>query len=139
MAYTWDKNLETGHETIDSQHKQLVATVNKLVEINRADDARNEAEIGEVLEFLIAYAVKHFGDEETLQEKYNYPDFNVHKTYHEDFKRQVGELSRRMAEEGATRTFIDELTRFVGDWLLTHIKGDDFRMAAYVQSKEAGR
>jgi len=30
MAYDWDSSLETGHQKIDNQHKQLVSTLNSL-------------------------------------------------------------------------------------------------------------
>ena len=32
MSIVFDKNLETGNETIDTQHRELIARVNKLTE-----------------------------------------------------------------------------------------------------------
>jgi len=30
------------------------------------------------------------------------------------------------------------VTETIGDWFINHIKGDDFRMAAFIKSKENG-
>jgi hemerythrin len=32
---------------------------------------------------------------------------------------------------------VNTVTIAVGDWLLNHIRGDDFRMAAFVKTREA--
>jgi hemerythrin len=128
----WDKNLETGHKGIDNQHRQLVETVNTLQAANLA--GKGAEEIESTMEFLIAYTIKHFQDEENLQIQYNYPDYAEHRGYHEAFKKQVGKMAQRMAEEGPRPELVEEVTQQVGDWLLNHIKGDDFKMAAYIQS-----
>ncbi|MDR2156462.1 MAG: hemerythrin family protein, partial [Clostridiales Family XIII bacterium] len=112
----------------------LVSTVNRLQKANL--EGKGADEIGGIMEFLVAYTVKHFQDEETLQAQYHYPDFAVHKNYHEDFKRQVGVLTQRMMTEGVSPELVNEVTQHVGDWLLNHIKGDDFKMAAYIQSRD---
>jgi hemerythrin len=137
MVYVWDANLETGHRIIDNQHRQLVETVNTLQAANLA--GKGAEEIESVMEFLIAYTIKHFQDEEALQVKYGYPDYPTHKGYHEAFKIQVSALTKRMADEGPTSELIGEVTQQVGEWLLNHIKGDDFKMAAYIQKMDHTR
>jgi len=32
MRYDWTSDLETGNNTIDEQHKQLIAAINNLLE-----------------------------------------------------------------------------------------------------------
>jgi hemerythrin len=135
MAYQWDSSLETGHQKIDNQHKQLIAALNNISEA--AASGKGSAEIFKTLDFLTGYTIMHFADEEKLQVKYDYPDYLVHKRIHDEFKVTVGDFTQRLVKEGPTDEMVRIVTTAVGDWLLNHIKGDDFRMAAYVKSKEA--
>ena len=133
MAYQWDASLETGHAKIDNQHKQLISTLNSIIEASQ--QGKGSEEIFKTLDFLTGYTVMHFATEEKLQTQYNYPDYLVHKRYHDDFKVTVGELTKRLTDEGPSEELIGVVTKTIGNWLLNHIKGDDFRMAAYVKSK----
>ena len=135
MAYKWDSSLETGYEKVDKQHMQLVAAVNNLMEASLS--GRGDSAVMETLDFLTGYAVKHFADEEQLMVKYNYIDYLMHKRIHDDFKVTVGELTQRVTKEGPTRELIDVVSSAIGSWLLNHIKGDDFRMAAFVKTAAA--
>jgi hemerythrin len=134
MAYVWDSSLETGHTLIDNQHKQLVSMVNKLLDACRNGQGAEEA--ATTMDFLTGYTIKHFADEEKLQKQYDYPDYLTHKRLHEDFKVSVGELTKRLIREGPTEDIIDEVRTSVGDWLVNHIKGDDFRLATYIKARE---
>jgi len=134
MAYLWDESLETGHAKIDNQHKQLVATLNSIIEASH--EGKGTEEIFKTLDFLTGYTVMHFSTEEKLQIEYQYPDYAIHKRYHDEFKVTVGELTERITKEGPTEEMLGLVTTTIGNWLLNHIKGDDFRMAAYVKSKE---
>jgi hemerythrin len=135
MAYKWDSSLETGHEMIDNQHKQLVAALNKLLEACRS--GQGQTELAKTLDFMSGYTIKHFSDEEKLQVKYQYPDYLVHKRYHDDFKVVVKNLAEELIREGPTDELIAKVNTSIGDWLLNHIKGDDFRMAAFVKAQSA--
>jgi len=135
MAYQWDSSLETGYDKVDNQHKQLIAAVNSLMDSStsgKGDDA-----VLDTLDFLTGYAIKHFADEEQLQMDYNYSDFLNHKRIHDDFKGTVSELVGRVRNEGPSEKLITEVIHIIGSWLLNHIKGDDFRMAAYVKDADA--
>jgi hemerythrin len=135
MAYQWDSSLETGYDKVDNQHKQLVAALNNIIEASR--NGKGNDEIFKTLDFLTGYTIMHFADEEKLQVKYDYPDYLIHKRYHDEFKITVGELTGRLVREGPSEEVVNTVTTAIGDWLLNHIKGDDFRMAAYVKAKAA--
>ena len=134
MAYQWDASLETGHIKIDNQHKQLIAALNNIIEASQQGKGRDE--IFKTLDFLTGYTLMHFSTEEKLQVDYNYPDYIVHKRYHDEFKVTVGELTQKLINEGPTEGLIGEVTTAIGKWLLNHIKGDDFRMAAFVKAAD---
>jgi hemerythrin len=133
MAYQWDPSLETGHFKIDNQHKQLIAALNDIIEASQ--QGKGSEEIFKTLDFLTGYTVMHFMTEEKLQVQYNYPDYLTHKRFHDEFKITVAELTHRLISEGPTEELINTVTTTIGNWLLNHIKGDDFRMAAFVKSK----
>jgi hemerythrin len=132
MAYLWDSSLETGHQKIDNQHKQLIAALNDIIEASKS--GKGSSEVFKTLDFLTGYTIMHFSDEEKLQRQYDYPDYFVHKQYHDDFKVTVGQLTERLMKEGPTENMVSLVTTSIGDWLLNHIRGDDFRMAAYIKA-----
>jgi len=134
MAYLWDSSLETGYQKVDNQHKQLVTAVNNLMEASAS--GKGDRAVLETLDFLTGYAIKHFADEEQLQIDYKYPEYLTHKRLHDEFKLVVGDLTARVAKEGPTTEIIDIVSSTIGSWLLNHIKGDDFRMAAFVKAAD---
>ncbi|MDR1100338.1 MAG: hemerythrin family protein [Treponema sp.] len=132
MAYQWDSSLETGYEKIDNQHKQLISALNDIIEASSS--GKGSDEVFKTLDFLTGYTILHFADEEKLQLQYDYPDYFIHKHYHDEFKATVKDLTERLVKEGPTGEMVELVTTSIGNWLLNHIKGDDFRMAAYVQT-----
>jgi hemerythrin len=135
MDYTWDQNLLTGYKIIDEQHKKLFATLVNLLEAS--DQGLGEDEIYTTLDFLSEYTVMHFKTEENLQLEYGYPDFSAHKKSHDEFKTTIYDLLYLLQEKGPEKELIDIVAQTVGEWLVTHIKGSDIEMAAYLKSQGA--
>lgn len=134
VAYRWDGTLETGHEIIDTQHKQLFEAINNLLDTCRV--GKGSEELTKNLDFLNTYTIKHFFDEEKIQQKYQYPDYPNHKRYHDTFKEKVKDLTHRLIWSGPTEALIQEVHASIGDWLVSHIKIQDFKLARYIKSKD---
>jgi hemerythrin len=133
VDYPWDKSVEVGNETIDNQHKQLFEAINNLLSLCR--QGKGKEELAKSLDFLTNYTIKHFFDEEQIQQKSGYPDFENHKKYHEAFKITVRELSHRLIMKGVSDELINEVREKIGNWLVTHIKGQDVKLVAYLKTK----
>ena len=134
-ALIWDSSLETGYGKVDNQHKQLFAAVNNLIEASAS--GKGDKVVMDVLEFLTSYVIKHFTDEEQLQIDYDYPDYLNHKRIHDDFKAASTELVQQVSLAGPTGELIEKVVSVTGAWLVNHIRGDDFRMAAFVKAADA--
>ncbi len=134
MAYEWSSDLETGHKVIDEQHKALFAAANNFADA--VQKGKGSGEIERTLSFLIDYSEQHFHDEEEIQKRHAFPDFARHRQDHLAFKRKVQVLAGRFQAEGPTPTLLNEIYVSVGDWLLHHIKSDDFVLAAYIREPE---
>jgi hemerythrin len=39
--------------------------------------------------------------------------------------------------KGASEELVNEVRTKIGDWLVTHIKGQDIKLAAYIKAKAA--
>jgi hemerythrin len=133
MEYKWDDSLATGQPVIDEQHKKLFDAVNDLLKTAAAGKA--EAEIKKSLDFLTEYTIKHFFDEEAIQQKYQYPDYQNHAKYHEEFKATVRDLSHQLILKGASKELVDEICKKFAAWLVNHIKVQDKKLAAYIRGK----
>jgi hemerythrin len=132
MEYLWDKSLETGNRIIDAQHQQLFVALNAF--IRTCESGHGKEELKKSLDFLTDYTIKHFFDEEQLQHQYRYPDFENHKKYHEEFKKVVRGFSVELIMKGASDSLIKNVQTTIGGWLVTHIKGQDMKVAAHIRS-----
>ncbi|MDR0400590.1 MAG: hemerythrin family protein [Treponema sp.] len=131
--YAWDKSLEVGNQLIDDQHKHLIEALNSFLKVR--EDKRPFQELRKSLDFLNDYTIKHFFDEERLQKKYEYPDYENHKKLHEICKKNVRDLQIRLIMKGASDELFNDIKTLVGDWLVAHIKTQDSRIGAYLKSK----
>ncbi|MDR1174628.1 MAG: bacteriohemerythrin [Treponema sp.] len=131
--YNWDKSLEVGNKIIDEQHRQLIDALNNFLNIRR--EKKPNSELRKSLDFLNDYTIKHFYEEEQLQKKYQYPDYENHKKLHEGLKKVVRELQIRLIMKGPSDDLFNDVQTMVGDWLVAHIKTQDTRIGAYLKSK----
>ena len=137
MAYqytTWSPDLETGHAAIDNQHKQWIAAVNALFEAHKSGKGRKEVE--QTMAFLVDYTIKHFSDEEKLQQRYGYPEYPAHKQTHAEFKETARGMAGTLYRDASTEEAISDVCLTMGRWVVNHIKAEDFKMTAYIRSKE---
>jgi methyl-accepting chemotaxis protein len=133
--YAWDDSIRTGNELIDTQHKQLFDTINDL--LANSEQAKYE-DIKDKLDFLNDYTIKHFFEEEQLQKKHEYPDYPNHKKIHEHFKEVIRDFQVQWIQKGGSPEFSQEICNKIGDWLVSHIKGQDVKIAAHIREKAKG-
>ncbi|SMF64471.1 hemerythrin [Alteromonadaceae bacterium Bs31] len=119
MAIKWSSELELGIPVIDSQHHRIVEYINML---SHAQQSKSRAELFNVLDELVDYALSHFAFEENLMEESGYPFTNAHKKVHRLFARRVANFRQR-AKAGDDITV--ELLHVLKAWLINHIKCDD--------------
>ena len=132
-AYVWDPSLETGNEKIDTQHRQFISAINNIIDAHR--EGKSKEELANTLDFLSGYSILHFSDEEKLMMQCKYSEYTLHKRYHNEFKETVSKLSKRLMEDIITDDLVNNVISTLAEWLFSHIKGEDFRMAAYVKSQ----
>jgi len=130
MTYVWTDEMATGNAVIDTQHKQLVKALNDLLDACSSGHGRSS--LNTTLNFLIDYVVKHFRDEEILQQKSNYPDYDNHKKLHDTFKETVSDLARRLKSEGPTISLVAKVNTSLGSWFMNHLQCEDKKVAMHI-------
>ena len=90
--FPWDKNFETGIESIDDQHKQLVNILNRLAA--HLANLSSAPALDEIFGELADYADYHFKSEEGVWSRYFNDDvwFTQHIETHASFIHEVVEL-----------------------------------------------
>lgn len=132
MAYQFTKDLETGNRIIDAEHRQLIDTVNSLLDACAKGQGRTQ--LLQTAHFLLDYTQKHFADEESIQVKNHYPDYARHKKIHDEFKKTAADLVKKIETEGPTVGNVGQINTLLAGWLIKHIKGEDKKLAVYLKS-----
>lgn len=133
-AFVWDDRYMTGETLVDSEHRQLVAIINEIIELTSKYETAEE--ITSVLDRLVQYAVVHFAHEEELMATCACdPRFAArHVAVHKNFAEQV----TRMREAPGGGVDLESLLRFLTSWLAYHILGMDKAMARQIHRIHAG-
>ena len=127
---TWDDNFIIGIKEIDDQHKILVGMINNLHDAMR--DGKGKLILGEIIEGLSKYTKTHFLNEETLFDKYNYPETDAHRKEHNNFINQIAEFQQGFAEGKLSLSI--QVMNFLKDWLKSHILDTDKKYAPFLLS-----
>jgi hemerythrin len=133
MSLSWLDELATGNALIDMQHKQLINAVNDLINACMSGQGRNS--LNSTMQFLLDYTIKHFADEEKLQQQHKYPGYISHKKLHDEFRASAVALAKQLEVEGPSIALVSKVNSSVGDWLVNHIKREDKKIAEYIRSK----
>jgi hemerythrin len=131
----WDPSMSTGIESVDAQHRQLIAWLNDL--LAAVSEGRGRSEVAVVLDRLESYSATHFSHEEGCMAKYNCPVAAQNIAEHKEFVKTFTALREDFDRDGATAQLIVRVETQLMRWLTSHIKRTDTRLAACVPRKVA--
>lgn len=134
----WNRDLETGIDIVDRQHRGLVDLLNQVAPLLAVSSNESLLEIGPLLDSLLAYAATHFRTEEELMAELGMDERASahHHASHAGFVHQISDMVR--AFSGSRGVTGDRLLSFLASWLVLHILGEDQAMARQVRAIEAG-
>lgn len=124
--------MTTGVARIDVQHQELIRKVNGLMDAMRAGKGKDQVE--KLLGFLAEYALKHFADEEAEMDRVKCPAAMTNRLAHQQFVRKFNQLREQIKTQGVTPTIILAVQKDLVDWVATHIRGVDGKLAACVKT-----
>ncbi|MCL2293679.1 MAG: bacteriohemerythrin [Spirochaetes bacterium] len=130
LRYTWNDYMAVGVEKIDEQHKQLFLAISGF--INAIEKGAGKEELKKSLDFLYSYTLNHFAEEEIFQRECGFPECERHHALHEKFKQVIMELVEEFANFGTSETLARQVKRKIGDWLVTHVRGEDSKLGAHL-------
>lgn len=126
-------NLRTGIDLIDAQHTTLMECLRNLQENLLGDAHLQDAE--EDALFLASYSLEHFAEEERLMLDAFYPEYEAHRREHQLFEEWVDMVKARLSEGGDHRVILHEVHAYLSEWLVTHIRDVDMKMARSMQNR----
>ncbi|MDR0556248.1 MAG: bacteriohemerythrin [Treponema sp.] len=132
----WEDRLSVGVPIIDEQHHRLIEITNNLYDACRQGGAIYEG-FTTALHETVDYVGYHFGTEDKIMRRINYPDYATHKKEHDLF---VKEVLKQMHDYENDKTYAPHaLVRYLKDWTLSHIALTDLKLGSYlVNMKKAG-
>ncbi len=132
MDIQWKDEFALGIGIIDDQHKKLIE---RAASFSRAVESGDTEGVGDTVNYLLAYAIQHFGAEELIMIRNCYDQFREHRDEHSWFIKEVFDLHRRFAEgEEMTRESAEALRDMLVNWTLDHISVKDKRIAETLNS-----
>lgn len=131
MLFTWDDTYRTGIQEVDNQHMELFEIANKLH--FAANSGKKCEAASDTINFLCKYVINHFYIEEGYQQRYNYPDYEAHKTKHQKFITELTDLKNEVSKNLCTQN-LEKLSVFVVEWLKGHILKTDKEMGIYIRN-----
>lgn len=127
----WNESLSTDIPLIDEQHKKLIDKINKFYECVHETHSNCNLEL--LLDSLIDYAYYHFDTEERFFDKYTYPDKDLHKSEHKDFKNKINEYFDRLID--SKECLAMEILTYLNNWLIRHIMNVDKNYTDFLKEK----
>jgi len=124
----WDNSLSVEVDEVDDDHKKLVDLFNLLSKAVTDNDSYDY--VNALLEELISCTVWHFKHEERLMIKYNYENYDEHRTEHNELIESARKVQMRFQQEHPQLTAED--IDYLSDWLTGHILNQDMKMGFYL-------
>ena len=130
---TWGEKLSCGIKIIDDQHKCLVDLVNELFNHASGDAVQERDYFNKVIHEIVSYVRTHFAAEERILLATKFSGYAEHKSEHENF---VQDILKNVRDYEAGKHFsLSTFTRFLRDWILSHIALRDKQYFEYFKKK----
>lgn len=131
VHFEWKEEWNSGNETIDRQHRELLDFANVLIFMSLS--GTDLAKMLKQLEMLMSHIMTHFTDEENLITEAGYPEIDAHREIHHAIYEKSAQLI-----DSCTNNTINATTLFsfiVDDVVVGHILKEDTKFFPYTKAK----
>jgi hemerythrin len=115
----WSSTYSVGIQLVDDQHKGLINLVNDMFNHVIGDEVVEKEYFRSVIKEAVNYVKVHFATEEKIMIATKFPGYSEHKKAHDIFVMKVVENINNF--EAGKKLTLMQFTRFLKDWILTHI------------------
>jgi hemerythrin-like metal-binding protein len=129
----WVKDLATGIEIMDKQHKVFLELCDNLDQSTVS--GKDKSEILSDIKFLEDYARVHFSTEKVLMEKHKYPEKEGHLKLHSYFMDEMKAIKKKAADGETGLEFAELIKEKVTDWFVIHIDKTDRKLGKFIGVK----
>jgi len=129
ITFEWSSEFSLGFKLIDNDHKKLFELVNNFVYQLNKGQGKNS--LVKTFDELLDYTVIHFGNEERIFKKYNYPGLEEHQKEHRELVDKLVKLNK-----DKQYIFAENVADFLTSWLVDHILGSDMQYVNYFREKK---
>jgi hemerythrin len=138
MNDSFPRQLLTGIDSIDDQHRALIRWAHALKSMETTETGRSV--VIKTAQFLIAYARYHFDAEEYAMVASGYQEIAKHRREHSMMRRQLNEISEAIKgkQESANGSMMS-LQRLIQNWLQNHISSTDLAFARFCEDEPSAR
>jgi len=127
----WDQGMSVGIESLDNDHKKLIAILSQLM--TAKNECFQQDSIEDIFAQLEYYCQSHFAREETLLANIDYQQLDAHKRSHQAFINKIPELKQQwFAEVEEPEAVKEQIVLFLQQWLVKHILEEDLDYVAAV-------
>nr|WP_319400017.1 bacteriohemerythrin [uncultured Carboxylicivirga sp.] len=130
FMHMWTNDLSVNNVDIDNEHKKLFNLLTSFYKGIQSNSPKLELE--ELINGLLEYTQTHFSREENYMKRISYPYFDDHKAEHEAFIEKATNFHKKMSEGKMILSL--EVTNFLKDWLVNHIKISDQKYAQFASA-----
>ena len=116
---TWSNRLACGVKLIDDQHKGLVDLVNDMFNHATGNEKQEHDYFNRVIQEAVKYIKVHFATEEKIMIATKFAGYTDHKKEHDAFVLTIVEKIKDY--EAGNRLTLSTFTRFLKEWILSHI------------------
>lgn len=128
MPIEWNENIRTGIPELDQQHQDGIVVMNRLARLKCGEKSFVEA-----FSELRAFAKTHFKTEEDIMISINYPEYEEHKSTHDNFLEKAETIKKKLCRCENIKDICDEFYDFTLNWILKHYSDDDVKLATYIK------
>ena len=127
----WTDKFACGIRLIDDQHRGLVDLINEMFNHVTGNQVQEHSYFSRVIHQTVEYVKKHFSTEEKILYAAKFAGYEEHKKEHENFIRAI--IENTYAYEAGKRLTLVNFTRFLKDWVLSHIALMDKQYFEYLK------
>lgn len=123
-------DLRTGYDIIDNEHIELFGKANDLLEA--CSTGNGKTEVISTMKHLVSYVDYHFNHEDDLMRTHNFPGFESHHAFHNNFREDFMKTASEILLSGVISSSDLMKMKKLTDILVEHIKTGDRLFGLYI-------